>query len=59
MARFLLPGENGQGMDIKKEQLSKEELKRFDEGWKNNAYNQYASDMMSVHRSLPDVRDKE
>ncbi|CAL1533307.1 unnamed protein product [Lymnaea stagnalis] len=53
------PGENGRGINIEKEKLSEEELKKFDEGWKNNAYNQYASDMMSLHRSLPDVRDAE
>lgn len=53
------PGENGKGVTIEKEKLSEEEKKKFDEGWKNNAYNQYASDMMSLHRSLPDVRDKE
>lgn len=29
-----------------------------DEGWKNNAFNQYASDLVSLHRSLPDPRDE-
>ncbi|XP_059171538.1 polypeptide N-acetylgalactosaminyltransferase 5-like [Physella acuta] len=53
------PGENGKGVTIEKEKLSEVERKKFDEGWKNNAYNQYVSDMMSLHRSLPDVRDKE
>ncbi|KAH9488803.1 Polypeptide N-acetylgalactosaminyltransferase 5, partial [Bulinus truncatus] len=52
------PGENGQGITIDKEKLSEEEKKKFDDGWKKNAYNQYASDMMSLHRRLPDVRDK-
>jgi polypeptide N-acetylgalactosaminyltransferase len=53
------PGENGKGINIEKDKLSDEDKQKFDLGWKNNAYNQYASDMMSLHRSLPDVRDKE
>jgi polypeptide N-acetylgalactosaminyltransferase len=52
-------GENGEAVNIEKEKLSPEERSKFDVGWQNNAFNQYASDMTSVHRSLPDVRDPE
>lgn len=53
------PGEMGNPVKIKKEKLSPDERKKYDEGWKNNAFNQYASDMISLRRSLPDVRDPE
>ena len=44
-------------MHIHKEKLSPEERKKYDIGWKNNAFNNYASDMISIHRSLADIRD--
>ncbi|XP_076461829.1 polypeptide N-acetylgalactosaminyltransferase 5-like [Babylonia areolata] len=53
------PGEKGKGVRIDKDKLSPEDRKKYDEGWQKNAYNQYASDMISLHRSLPDVRDTE
>ncbi|GAU99028.1 hypothetical protein RvY_10088 [Ramazzottius varieornatus] len=51
------PGELGKAVDIKKDELGPKEKKLYDDGWQNNAFNQYASDMISIHRSLPDVRD--
>ncbi|WAQ94377.1 GALT5-like protein [Mya arenaria] len=53
------PGENGEGVNIDKEKLSPEERKKYDDGWQNNAFNQYVSDQISLHRSLKDVRDEE
>ena len=53
------PGENGEGIEIIKDALSPEERKLYDLGWQRCAYNQYASDMMSLHRSLPDTRPEE
>ncbi|ELU10082.1 hypothetical protein CAPTEDRAFT_93071, partial [Capitella teleta] len=52
-------GENGKGLNIDKSKLSPEELKKYEKGYQRNAFNQYASDQMSLHRTLPDVRDKE
>ncbi|CEF64581.1 Putative polypeptide N-acetylgalactosaminyltransferase 9 [Strongyloides ratti] len=52
-------GENGKGVKINKTLLSKDELVLFETGFKNNAFNQYASDMISIHRSLPTDIDEE
>ncbi len=54
---FLFLGELGRPVNIDKDKLSPSERIKFDEGWKNNAFNQYASDMISLHRSLADIRD--
>lgn len=50
-------GELGKPVNIDKEKLSPSERIKYDEGWTNNAFNQYASDMISLHRSLADIRD--
>ncbi|KAK6057417.1 hypothetical protein COOONC_05066 [Cooperia oncophora] len=39
--------------------LSPEEKKKYDLGFQNNAFNQYASDMISIHRTLPEILDKD
>jgi len=51
-------GENGEPVHIAKGKLSGENQTKFDSGWQNNAFNQFASDMISLHRSLPDIRDE-
>lgn len=37
--------------------MSSDVKKSVDDGWLKNAFNQYASDLISIHRSLPDPRD--
>ncbi|KAL5006875.1 hypothetical protein ScPMuIL_015681 [Solemya velum] len=52
------PGYMGKGVEVVPEQLSPAEKKLYDEGWKNNAFNEYVSDMLPLHRRLEDPRDK-
>lgn len=51
------PGEFGNPVHIDRRKLSPEQQKRYDELFKRNSFNQYASDMISVHRRLPDIRN--
>lgn len=55
----MFTGEQGNGVTVEKEKLSGDERKKYDDGWQNNAFNQYVSDKISLHRSLKDVRDAE
>ncbi|XP_017752238.1 PREDICTED: putative polypeptide N-acetylgalactosaminyltransferase 9 isoform X2 [Eufriesea mexicana] len=50
------PGEMGRPV-ILPTNLTAEMKKLVDDGWLNNAFNQYVSDLISVHRTLPDPRD--
>ncbi|CAD5221875.1 unnamed protein product [Bursaphelenchus xylophilus] len=52
-------GELGKAVKVNKNELTVDERKQYDEGYKNNAFNQYASDMISIHRSLPPAADQE
>ena len=47
---FLGPGENGKPFKVDKEKAEPEIKERIERGWKNNAYNEYVSDLISVHR---------
>ncbi|CAF1291796.1 unnamed protein product [Rotaria sordida] len=53
------PGEMGNPVRINKDKLTAEERGKMSEGWQNNAFNQYISDLISLRRTLPDVRDPE
>lgn len=50
------PGEMGRPV-VLPTNMSSEMKKAVDDGWLKNAFNQYASDLISIHRSLPDPRD--
>jgi len=49
------PGEMGR--PVKLDNADPETKKLIDKGWQDNAFNQYASDLISLHRTLPDQRD--
>jgi polypeptide N-acetylgalactosaminyltransferase len=51
-----LPGDMGKPVILPN--MTSEMKALVDQGWEKNAFNQYASDLISVHRSLPDPRDE-
>ena len=51
------PGEMGKAVAINKSSLLPTDLQKYDAGFEKNAFNAYVSDLISKHRSLPDVRD--
>lgn len=50
------PGELGR--PVKLTNLTDEQRRLVKQGWEKNAFNQYVSDLMSLHRSLPEVRGR-
>ena len=52
------PGEMGKAVEIDKLKLLPSELQKYEDCLAKNAFNAYASDLISIHRSLPDVRDE-
>ncbi|CAF4176560.1 unnamed protein product [Rotaria magnacalcarata] len=49
-------GEMGKPVIIDRNKLSPSELKKYDEGFEKNAFSAYVSDLIPIHRSLPDER---
>lgn len=49
-------GANGEAFNIKKPDLNVENQKKFDDGWQNHAYNEYASTIIPLNRTLKDIR---
>ena len=54
--KYFTSGENGEGIQVDVSDLSVEDRRRYDTGKNNHHFNEYASDLISVHRSLPDIR---
>ena len=50
------PGEMGKPVTLPAN-MTADMKKSVDDGWQKNAFNQYVSDLISVHRTLPDPRD--
>ncbi|XP_065082981.1 putative polypeptide N-acetylgalactosaminyltransferase 9 isoform X2 [Ochlerotatus camptorhynchus] len=53
----LLPGDMGQAVELKKP-ISVDVQRQINDGWAMQGLNQYASDLVSVYRKLPDIRDQ-
>ncbi|VBB28308.1 unnamed protein product [Acanthocheilonema viteae] len=53
------PGEGGKAVIIDRNKLTLSEKKVYDDGFSKNAFNQYVSDIISIHRSLPSYIDEE
>ncbi|ESO02363.1 hypothetical protein HELRODRAFT_65162, partial [Helobdella robusta] len=52
------PGEMGEPVNIVEAELSENDKMKSKIAWQQNAFNGFASDKISLHRSLKDVRDQ-
>ena len=50
-------GELGKAVKINRDELSPDDRKKYDDGFQSHSFNEFASDMVSLHRQLRDVRD--
>ena len=48
-----------QAVFINPKALSPAERQKYDEGWRLNAFNLYASNKIPLHRPMPDIRNDE
>ena len=53
------PGEMGKPVYLDKDKLNSREREKYELSWKHNYFNEYVSDMISLYRTLPDIRDPE
>ena len=55
--KFFFPkGALAKGMKIDENNISKDEKKKFDDGWTKYAFNNYASSLIPMNRTIPDIR---
>ena len=54
---LFLIGENGSPVKVDKDKLTSEELADLEDGYKDYSFNRFISDKISIHRSLPDIRN--
>ena len=56
-SEFFGTGEQGKPVIVEEKNLTTEERLEYQRGWANNAYNEFASNRMSLHRSLKNIPD--
>ncbi|XP_041367706.1 inactive polypeptide N-acetylgalactosaminyltransferase-like protein 5 [Gigantopelta aegis] len=50
------PGAWGMPVKVDEKKLTAEQQQRLQQGWSSHNFNQYVSDMISLHRTVPDFR---